>query len=233
MTAAAVDSLCDPVLKVQGIEHGFGQRGSQPPDSTFFPEQVHGIEVCQPESFTRGGLRPRADVILSRTSDTSVGIVTADCVPILVASVDGRVVMAIHAGWRGLSAGVIEAGLDAIRVAAPASRVVAAIGPAAGRCCYEVDEPVRGALALRYPDALDSFLDAGRPGRFKLDLAGLVTHVLSKNGVKNRHIGSKNSICTICSGARFESYRREGPAAGRLIHFISRPRSADSQAREG
>jgi len=224
MTDRAPGFLCDPVLIDCEIDHGFGQRGSQPPDFTVFPRQVHGLEVFESGSPEADSEPPEADVIVSRVAGNRIGIVTADCVPILLAAVDGSVVAAVHAGWRGLAAGVIEAGIRAIRTRATKTvALAAAVGPAAGRCCYEVDQPVCEGLALRYAESLHRFLTASRPNHFHLDLPGLAVHALLENGVERRRIGLQNCICTICSGFRFESYRRDGSMAGRLKHFIARP----------
>jgi YfiH family protein len=227
MTDQVLEILRDRVLIDCGIAHGFGQRGSQPPDSTIFPEQVHGIEIFEIKSSSDMAKRPQADIIFSREPGICVGIVTADCLPILVAATDGSVVAAIHAGWRGLAAGVIETGLRAIRNSSKdSSTLVAAVGPAAGSCCYEVDQPVRDGLARSYQNELDQFLSAGRADHFQLDLPGLAVEILSKNGVEKQRIGLENCACTICSGTRFESYRRDGTTAGRLKHFVSTPGSA-------
>lgn len=172
---------------------------------------------------------PTADAILSGAEAPCVGIVTADCLPILVATGDAGQVAAIHAGWRGLAAGVIEAGLaallEAARFGAGAARSMdlsAAIGPAAGPCCYEVDEPVREGLARRYRNELDprTLAPGRKSGRYQLDLARLAHRILARNGVKETQIGTSHSVCTICDSARFESHRRDGDTAGRLRHFI-------------
>ena len=221
MTWIEDEFLCDPVLIGSKVVHGFGVRGSQVPESTAFPRQVHGVEVVKASAW-QPGEAPSADVILSGPRASCVGIVTADCVPILVAAVDGSRVAAIHAGWRGLAAGVVEAGLAAFRAASGGLDWMAAVGPAARGCCYEVDEPVRQALAERYASELDSpVLEPGRDGHFMLDLPLLATHLLERLGANSTRIGTKHRVCTVCSPGRFESYRRDGAAAGRLRHFIA------------
>jgi len=221
MTGIEDGFLCDPVLIDSKVVHGFGVRGSQVPESTAFPFQVHGVEVAK-AAVWEPGEAPSADAILSGPSASFVGIVTADCVPILVAAVDGTRVAAIHAGWRGLAAGVIEAGLAAFRAANSDLDWVAAVGPAARGCCYEVDEPVRQALAERYRTELDSpVLEPGREGHFMLDLPLLATQILEEIGANSTQIGTAHRVCTVCDPERFESYRRDGPAAGRLRHFIA------------
>lgn len=221
MTKDATAPLEDPLLATRGIAHGFGRRGSPAPPGTRFPEQVHGVAVWRVEADGFGASdAPEADAVVSAASEAAVGVVTADCVPILAASEDGRVVAAIHAGWRGLAAGVVEAGLAALAGAASGTPLVAAIGPAARGCCYEVDEPVRRALAARYPGLIDEWFRPGRPGHGQLDLSGLATAVVALFGVENTRIGVAQRRCTICDSAAFESFRRDGDAAGRLRHFI-------------
>lgn len=234
-TESAPAALCDPVLESLGVAHGFGRRGSQVPDSTRFPRQVHGADVLEVGAQARptdAGEEAAADVIATGRPGLVVGIVTADCVPILAARADGRRVAAIHAGWRGLAAGVVEAGLASLLVdgedaSAGAVEIACAVGPAARGCCYEVDEPVRSALLARYPTAGAECLRPGRPGRsghFQLDLGLLATRAIEAwLGSRPGRIGSAHRVCTICDPARFESHRRDGAAAGRLRHFIRRP----------
>jgi purine-nucleoside/S-methyl-5'-thioadenosine phosphorylase / adenosine deaminase len=221
MTSEALDILCDPVLIESGIIHGFGRRGSKVPEITVFPSQVHGVEVVSAAPW-KADDAPAADAILSSPESASVGIITADCVPILVGLVDGSRVVAIHAGWRGLAAGVIEAGLDALRASSPGLDWVAAVGPAARGCCYEIDDPVRQALSERYLRWLEPpILIPTRPGHFQLDLPLLASAILGENRAGPPRIGTTHLVCTICNPEQFESYRRDGAGAGRLRHFIS------------
>lgn len=237
MTSTTSASLCDPVLTTLQVEHGFGCRGSRVPDPTRFPRQVHGATICRAKPLgtdTGAGAAIEepldADAILTSHPQMPVGIVTADCVPILASTGDGRAVAAIHAGWRGLAAGVIEWALEALRDAAPGIPISAAIGPCARGCCYEIDEPVRRALARRYSGALaGGVLEPVRPGHFLLDLGGLAERVMIGSGIARERLGIAHRVCTICDAARFESHRRDGPAAGRLRHFIT---ARDGRANE-
>jgi len=235
--------LCDLVLESLGVAHGFAERGAQPPDSTRFPRQVHGIRTTRAEALDPARPPVEADAIVSRTPGLGAGVVTADCVPILVASTDGACVAAIHAGWRGLAAGVIEAGVEAMAVSA--DRLRAAVGPAARGCCYEVDRPVAKALSDRYAELLDGVLVPTRPEHFQLDLPALAARVLTHRlGLAADAVGTAASLCTLCAVVapalvsiddphttsdlvappaprpRFESFRRDGSAAERLRHFI-------------
>jgi YfiH family protein len=204
------------LLQACGVPHGFGTRGDSPPAGLLRPRQVHGAVVARAESCAAG---VDADAVVATTAGQSIGVVTADCVPILAASADGRVVAAIHAGWRGLAAGVIGAAIDALRRAAPHAGVRAVIGPHIGLCCYEIDAPVLDAL--RYFDAnLDAATIASRPGHRRLDLGALSRAALLRAGVSPDAIAAIGAACTSCDASRFHSYRRDGPRAGRLVHWI-------------
>ncbi len=219
--------LCDRVLIGVGVPHGFGQKGTEVPANTQFLSQVHGVQVhhfgAQSDAASLSPV-PSADAAWTRQRGLVVGIVTADCVPILVSDKDGECVAAIHAGWRGLAEGVIEAGIRALPK--PASELVTAVGPAARGCCYEVDAPVRKALDRGYGRHLDLVLESGRAEHFQLDLPLLATLILKDLGIPPERIGVEQRLCTICNEARFDSYRREGISAGRLRHFIGAKQGA-------
>lgn len=208
--------LRDPVL--EAVPHGFGTRGSGEPPGLVRPRQVHGCRVAR----VRGDAPdPRdADAIIGARSGAPVGVVTADCVPILLASADGTRVAAVHAGWRGLAAGVIEAGVEALRETG-AREIRAALGPCIGVCCYEVDEPVLAPLRERYAGALEPAIWSTRAGHARLDLALLARHALQSARVDA--IGDATLTCTSCDALRFHSYRREGPRSGRLVHWVGGP----------
>jgi YfiH family protein len=211
------DFLRDPGLDAAGVAHGFGTRAS-PELAVLRPRQVHGIGVVWA---TPGAALGDADAVLTRSPGARVGVVTADCVPILVAA--GAAVGAIHAGWRGLAAGVVEAGVAELARAVPGASIRAAIGPCIGGCCYEVDAPVLDALRVRYGDVLDAALAPARPGRALLDLGRVVAHALGRAGLAFEAISDAARACTRCDAARFHSFRRDGSAAGRLLHWIAAP----------
>lgn len=216
-------SIRDPLLDAIGVEHGFGTRTASPPHGVVCPVQVHGCAVAT--ASTGPGT---ADAIVSGDPECPVGIVTADCVPILASSGDGRVVVAIHAGWRGLAAGVVSAGMRALRDAADSGGVLTAVvGPHIGPCCYEVDEPVLEALRDRFPDRLLGAAGTPvRPGHWLLDLGLLVDCELERSGVAASNRGRIRDSCTYCNPERFHSYRRDGARSGRLLHFICPKRSS-------
>jgi YfiH family protein len=214
--------LRDPLLEARGVRHGFGTRTAAEPLEVARPRQVHGALAVDALLCLREA-RPEADAVVSVRAGLPVGVVTADCVPVLVASRSGTAVAAIHGGWRGLAAGVVEAGVAALVQAsgAAAAELVAAIGPHAGPCCYEVDAPVLEALAARFGKELDRALrPSPRPGRAMLDLASVTALSLARAGLAAPAVGRAAAVCTVCDPVRFHSYRRDGERAGRLFHVI-------------
>jgi YfiH family protein len=200
--------------------HGFGTRGCEPPPSLQRVVQVHGRRVVR---VTAAGDAPlgEADALVCDVPGVAIGIVTADCLPVLVATPSGAVAAA-HAGWRGLAAGVLHAAVEALDAIAPdVDRAVAVIGPHIGACCYEVDAPVVRALADRFGDTLDAALAPARPSHFDLDLAALAAVDLERAGIPARGIAALSNACTACDRERLHSYRRDGPRAGRLVHYIA------------
>lgn len=208
--------LEDPVLDVT---HGFGVRGAPAPAGLTRPRQVHGTRIHDAR-VAGDAAGVEADAIASRRPGLPIGVVTADCVPVLLADASGALVAAVHAGWRGLAAGVVAGAVGHLQELG-ASALAAAIGPHVGPCCYEVDEPVLGSLRRRFGgEALGRAVRAGRPGHAWLDLGSLVAEELRRAGLAGGRIGTATAACTACDSERFHSYRRDGPRAGRLLHWV-------------
>jgi polyphenol oxidase len=204
-------TLTSPLIaRRAGVRHGFSPASES--IAAWRPEQVHGAAVAEPRGIDAPPVP--ADAALSRAGGPAVGVVTADCVPILLAVEGGAAVAAVHAGWRGLAAGVVEATIERLRTAVPGRALVAAVGPAAGGCCYEVGLEVIAALA---PAA--QRLAPGPRGRPLLDLGGVTVDRLRAAGVAPDAI-ERVGPCTIC-GAGWPSYRRDGDRAGRALAFIA------------
>ena len=153
--------------------------------------------------------RPQADAVMTQRRGLACAIMTADCLPVLMADRQGRVVGAAHAGWRGLCAGVLEATVAAMRT--PAGRLVAWLGPAAGPQAYEVGAEVFEAFTARDGRARMAFLPT-RPGHWRVDLYTLARQRLLDAGVTHVHGGG---LCTISDPSRFFSHRRDG-RSGRI-----------------
>jgi hypothetical protein len=200
--------------------HGFGTRRAEPPPGLRRPRQVHGRVVLHVTRESDESLGD-ADALVCATPGVAIGILTADCLPVLIATPSGAVAAA-HAGWRGLAAGVLAAAVEALgRVARDVDRAVAVIGPRIGAECYEVDEPVVRALAARFGDATFAALVPTRPSHFRLDLAALAAVDLANAGIPRPGIAAVSDACTACDRERLHSYRRDGPDAGRLVHYIT------------
>jgi len=179
------------------------------------PRQVHGTVV----GVGRAGdvERLEADGLVAVTGGVVVGVVTADCVPVLLLDRTRRAVAAVHAGWRGAAGGVLRSGLERMQREAgsePGS-IEAVIGPAIGGCCYQVGAEVRDAFEAASPGVTAS---AWTPhgDRLLLDLRRAVALLLEELGVRQvERLGP----CTRC-GTGYHSYRRDGAGAGRQLSFI-------------
>jgi YfiH family protein len=159
--------------------------------------QVHGVVVSE---IDLPGPALKADAAISRKSKNVCVVGAADCMPVLLTDEAGSVVAAAHAGWRGLSAGVIEAAVAAMKV--PPAQVLAWLGPAIGPRAYEVGEDVRAAFAAHE----SAFSAPTRPGHWMLDLYAVARARLGNAGVTGIYGGG---FCTYTEAARFYSYRRD------------------------
>ncbi len=217
-----LENLASALLReVAGARHGFSPFASPPPafSSSFWrPKQVHGARVIYAQHSLHDVTLPdgntEADAALSTPGRPAIGVVTADCVPVLLAAGKAEAVAAVHAGWRGQVAGVLEAAVAALREAAPDARIVAAIGPAADRCCYEVGPEVLEALA-----PAPELVTPTRPGHARIALRALAKRRLEAAGLAPCDIETLGP-CTICSES-WPSYRRQGQAAGRALAYIA------------
>ncbi len=215
-------SLQEPLLASRAAFHGFGVRAAPQPAGLVRPRQAHGIRVVTAAE-CRAEPAPEADAVVSSEPGVPVAVVTADCLPVLLATPSGQGVAAIHAGWRGLAGGVLAAAVAALarESSVPPRLLAAGIGPHIGACCYEVDAPVLDALSGGHAEALSLATRPVRPGHAMLDLGRLAVAALAAAGLPEASIGSATADCTRCDADGFHSYRRDGPRAGRLVHFIA------------
>jgi YfiH family protein len=178
------------------------QHGLDLPSAPRWLRQVHGTTVAvEPDA----GSEPEADAAVTQVAGTVLAILTADCLPVVFAAVDGSEIAAAHAGWRGLAAGVLEATVAAMQ-AAPAG-LIAWMGPAAGPDAYEIGAEVRDAFIARDPHAVSAFA-ATRPGHWRVDLYALTRRRLVASGLRADAIHG-GGLCTISDPARFYSHRRD------------------------
>ena len=177
--------------------------------------QVHGARVVDASTLRDASAREEADALVLRSGGTTdaraVGVRVADCVPLLVGS-RARGVAAIHAGWRGVVAGVIDAALTALA----ADDAIAAIGPCIGACCFEVGADVAEQIATACGERR---VIARRVGdKAFVDLRVAVRAQLVKRGVTDVE---DVAGCTRCDAVRFFSYRRDGEHSGRHLAAIT------------
>jgi polyphenol oxidase len=163
--------------------------------------QVHGISVVDAASASVG---VEADAACSRVAGAVCVVMTADCLPVLFCNRQGTVVAAVHAGWRGLLAGVLENTLATMQC--PAGDVLAWLGPAIGPENFEVGDEVRSAFVKVDAGAEVAFQSQGQ-GKWLADLYALARRRLSAAGVVGVYGGG---LCTVADGERFFSYRRDG-----------------------
>jgi YfiH family protein len=180
-------------------------------------EQVHGARVLD---LDREGVVAADGAVTSRLGVVCV-VMTADCLPVLLCDAAGRRVGVAHAGWRGLSNGVLPAAVAAMR-GNPAD-IVAWLGPAIGQVAYEVGDEVREAFVARSPGARRRFERNAR-GRWQADLYGLARDALAEAGVRSVHGGG---FCTYTQADRFFSHRREAPC-GRMATLVWLAPSGDA-----
>ncbi len=182
------------------------------------PECTSAVEPsllgCRSAQAT-GTEAPEADAAVSSDPGVVLAVLSADCLPLLFAAVDGTEVGAAHAGWRGLAGGVIEATVAAMRTSPSALRVW--LGPAAGPTAYEVGDEVRASFVDLDAAASAAFRPT-RPGHWLCDLYALARLRLRRIGVDDVHGGG---LCTISDRARFYSHRRD-QRTGRMASLIWR-----------
>jgi len=176
-------------------------------------KQVHSARVVRVDG---PGFAGEGDALVTAQPGLALSVITADCVPALISM--GDAIAAVHAGWRGVVAGVVAAAVDELRTVAAASAngapPVAWIGPAIGACCYEVGPDVAAQVVAASGEEVATPGPAGKP---HLDVALAVELQLRRAGIAEvRRLGP----CTRCEPELLWSYRREGAKAGRNIAYV-------------
>jgi hypothetical protein len=204
--------LCTVFTQFDWQSHGFGTRSGNPPTDITL-RQVHSNRVLD-----AAGLTDRCcegDGLISNVAGRSVGVRTADCVPILLLDSEHRAVAAVHAGWRGTADGILLRALETMRMdfGTRVDSIHAAIGPAIQACCYEAGPEVAARfvpLFLEWP---------AEPGRRKVNLPEANRRHLLSAGVGPDRIYDCG-LCTYCRADLFFSYRRDPQEPGRMVSAI-------------
>ena len=188
------------------LTHGFGVRSSE----NWIPaytnlKQIHSSKVIIVDG--RRGNLGEGDALITSEAGNWIGIRTADCVPILIADPEHRVAAAIHAGWRGTVASIVTHVVERMtqEFRSNPGRLLVAIGPAIGPCCFEVG-----------PEVAQQFHSSART----IDLATANSQRLMDAGVASDHIDVMR-LCTVCNGpGQFHSFRRDKEQSGRMVSAI-------------
>ncbi len=180
--------------------------------------QVHGPAVITVDTLWPTGEGPQADAMVTSSPGVALGIITADCAPVLFTDEDGAIVGAAHAGWRSAVDGVLEATLTAMR-ALGARKISAAIGPCIQQHSYEVGQDLYDSVAAQTADPAPFFAPGTRNGHWQFDLSGYCAMRLQAASAHAVHVVDAD---TLADDTRFFSHRRRTLAGGGPIgHQIS------------
>jgi polyphenol oxidase len=231
---AGVPLLRSKALEAAGLLHAFPERNAT--DAELARElglplasaivqvrQVHGNDAIEAADAAAANAGAGADAIVGRETGEpiAVGVRVADCVPVLVADEANGDVAAIHAGWRGVAGGVVRSGVERLagdRLRSGGARLVAAIGPCIGPCCFEVGRDVAEQIARASHGA--RVIATVRGDKAYVDLRAAVRAQLVAAGVSDARIEDVPG-CTKHETARFHSFRRDGAHSGRMLAAIA------------
>jgi YfiH family protein len=185
--------------------------------------QVHGTDLVvidQPNDDFDHFAKLESDGIVTNQPGVMIGVCVADCVPVLLYDPQQQAVAVLHAGWKGTAGNIVAQGVAALTScfgSRPAD-LLAAIGPAIGPCCYEVDAPVKAGFAQQ-PEVWNLYAQQNETGTWQLNLAAINRHQLLAAGLNASRIEESNQ-CVCCNTETFFSFRREKGETGRQMGFI-------------
>lgn len=185
--------------------------------------QVHGTDLLvidTPNPDYNHFLKLECDGLITNQPGIMIGVCVADCVPILLLDPKKQVIAALHAGWKGTAGEICRKGVEALvgMFGSGPGDILAAIGPAIGRCCYEVDAPVLEAFRKSGAGA-ECFDQLPTPGKWRLDLAAANYRQLLAAGLSDANIET-TPLCVSCEHDLFFSHRRDEGETGRQMGFI-------------
>lgn len=185
--------------------------------------QVHGDQLLVVEGAADAeALRSMAaDGLLTASREVAVAVLTADCLAVLLADPRHGAVAAVHAGWRGAAQRIAGKAVRRLgeEFGCRPEDLLVALGPCIGPCCYEVDAPVLERFAAAFPGQEPVYAKPRGEGKALLDLAAVVRLDLKETGIRVENVTTIGQ-CTACQPGEFFSYRRSGPATGRLAAVI-------------
>lgn len=187
------------------------------PEDPKWLRQVHGTTIVRADDVTP---ETEADAVFTMTPGVVCAIMVADCLPVLLADTEGKIVGAVHAGWRSLAAGLIQRTIA--RMAAEAGRplqLTAWLAPRIGAADFEVGEEVLEAMLATMPEAGKAFRHKDGTDRYTADLAALAKMALLGAGLDEKNIADCG-LSTYADPMRFYSYRRDGEKSGRHAALI-------------
>jgi YfiH family protein len=185
--------------------------------------QVHGTDLLvldAPNPDFSHFLKLECDGIVTNQPGVMIGVCVADCVPLLLLDPVKKAVAALHAGWKGTAGKIAQKGVEALAslFGSSPTDILAAVGPAIGRCCYEVDAPVKDTFN-RQGGCWGEFAVETADGSWQLDLSLANIHQLLEAGISQDHI-ENTELCVSCEKDTFFSYRRDKGETGRQMGFI-------------
>ncbi len=231
----SVPYLYIPDLRYAGIEHFFATRKAAGHHSIPFSlrekfvmvKQVHGDNILVMDKpledvsvFIKDVTQKPCDAIITNQENIGIGVVTADCLPVLLYDPTRSVIAAIHAGWRGTLQQILpKVVCQMVSVfRCKVEDIIAGMGPSIGPCCYTVGKAVTEPLKSVNPE-WEKYLTPSEDGKAKLDLTSLNIRQIEDAGILGKNIFSVR-LCTACNEGLFFSYRRDGVGTGRMISGI-------------
>jgi YfiH family protein len=186
-------------------------------------KQVHGSDILvidEPNDDINHFLGIEGDAIITNQPGIMIGVCVADCAPILLCDPEKKIIAAVHAGWKGTAAKLASktvAGMKSLFECSP-KKLQARIGPCIGKCCYQVDTPVKQAFTTNGLE-WSAYAEASGPDTWQLDLAAANHALLIAAGIPAAQIQT-SGMCVCCHRELFFSYRRDGAETGRQMGFI-------------
>lgn len=186
-------------------------------------KQVHGTDILLLNEFNEDYshfLGIESDAIITNQPGVMIGICVADCVPILLSDPEKHVIAAVHAGWQGTANQLVKKTVEAMQAqfGSNPDKILAAVGPSIGQCCYEVDAPVKQSFE-HHNLTWKTIAKPNGDGKWLLDLPTANFNLLLQAGLSQASIQSAG-MCTSCQKELFFSYRRENGETGRQLGFI-------------